>query len=74
MYIYYTGKVYSCFSLYRLWQDVTNGLKNKDIDMATGGKRFLEQRQRDEAKERLEKGEKWQTKVNTFYIYIYRYR
>jgi len=33
------------------------------MDKATGGKTFLEQRQRQEAKERAEKREKWQTKV-----------
>lgn len=46
----------------RLWRDVTYYLKSKQMDKATGGKTFLEQRQRQEAKERVEKGEKWQTK------------
>lgn len=50
--------------LFSLWRDVTYYLKSKQMDKATGGKTFLEQRQRQEAKERVEKGEKWQTKVN----------
>ncbi|XP_022089201.1 oxysterol-binding protein-related protein 9-like isoform X2 [Acanthaster planci] len=46
----------------RLWKDVTHYLKTHNIDKATASKHFLEERQRREAKERKEKGEKWQTK------------
>ena len=51
------------YRLFSLWKDVTYYLKAKQMDKATGGKTFLEQRQRHEAKERAEKREKWQTKV-----------
>lgn len=47
----------------RLWKDVTFYLKSKQIDKATESKSFLEQRQREAAKERAEKSLKWQTKV-----------
>lgn len=50
----------------RLWKEVTAGLKFNEIDKATNAKQALEQRQRDEAKERKEKGEEWKTKVNIF--------
>ena len=43
---------------------MTYYLKDKQMDKATGAKSFLEKRQREEAKERVEKGEKWETKVN----------
>ncbi|XP_033111662.1 oxysterol-binding protein-related protein 9-like isoform X2 [Anneissia japonica] len=46
----------------RLWKDVTFHLKAKDMEKATEGKRFLEQRQRDEAKERKETGTVWKHK------------
>jgi hypothetical protein len=49
--------------LFSLWKDVTYSLKSKQLDKATGAKSFLEQRQREEAKERAEKSIKWQTKV-----------
>ena len=42
---------------------MTYYLKSKQIDKATEAKSFLEQRQREEAKERAEKSLKWQTKV-----------
>jgi len=46
----------------KLWEKVTAGIKAKDLDAATDGKSFLEQRQRDEAKERKENNNKeWQT-------------
>ena len=50
--------------LFSLWKDVTYYLKSKQLDKATEAKSFLEQRQREEAKERYEKSLKWQTKVN----------
>ena len=46
-----------------LWKEVTMALSIGDMDKATESKCFLEQRQRDEAKERKEKNEKWETKV-----------
>uniref|UniRef100_A0A0L8GIU7 Oxysterol-binding protein n=1 Tax=Octopus bimaculoides TaxID=37653 RepID=A0A0L8GIU7_OCTBM len=45
-----------------LWRDVTYNLKIKNINSATEAKHLLEQRQRDEAKERKEKGFVWETK------------
>jgi len=45
----------------RLWKEVTFGLRFKDIDRATNAKFALEQKQRDEAKDRKEKGVKWET-------------
>jgi hypothetical protein len=47
----------------RLWKEVTAGLKFNDIDKATSAKQTLEQKQRDEAKERKEAGLEWRTKV-----------
>jgi hypothetical protein len=49
--------------LFSLWKDVTYYLKSKQLDKATESKSFLEQRQREGAKERAEKSIKWQTKV-----------
>jgi hypothetical protein len=46
-----------------MWKDVTYYLKSKQVNKATGAKSFLEQRQREEAKERADKSLKWQTKV-----------
>ena len=37
--------------------------QNHEIEKATGFKSRLEQRQRDQAKERAEKGESWKTKA-----------
>lgn len=50
------------FESRRLWRVVTQNLKDKNVDAATEEKRRLEQRQRDEAKERKESGKKWETK------------
>jgi len=50
------------FESRRLWKEVTYCLKNRMMEKATGFKARLEQRQRDEAKERAEKGELWKTK------------
>lgn len=44
----------------KLWKDVTAGLRLKDIDRATNAKFTLEQKQRDEAKDRKERGLKWE--------------
>ncbi|GFN95202.1 oxysterol-binding protein [Plakobranchus ocellatus] len=46
----------------RLWRKVTQNLKDKNVDAATEEKHKLEQRQRDEAKDRKERGVKWETK------------
>ncbi len=53
----------SLMNLFSLWKDVTYYLKSKQLDKATESKSFLEQRQREGAKERTEKSVKWQTKV-----------
>ncbi|XP_076104092.1 oxysterol-binding protein-related protein 9-like isoform X1 [Mytilus galloprovincialis] len=50
------------FESRRLWKEVTYNLKNKFIEEATNHKQRLEQRQRNEAKERKEKGLKVETK------------
>ncbi|XP_030761058.1 oxysterol-binding protein-related protein 9 isoform X2 [Sitophilus oryzae] len=47
----------------KLWKEVTAGLKFNEIDRATNAKQFLEQKQRDEARERKESGTEWQTKL-----------
>lgn len=46
-----------------LWKDVTAGLKYNDIEKATQAKADLEQKQRDEAKERKLTNVEWETKV-----------
>ena len=56
------------FSFTRLWKEVTYHLKNKNVEQATAHKHKLEQRQREEAKERKEKNQKWETKVSATYI------
>ncbi|KAK3746139.1 hypothetical protein RRG08_003579 [Elysia crispata] len=50
------------FESRKLWRKVTQNLKDKNVDAATEEKHKLEQRQRDEAKERKERGVKWETK------------
>ncbi|CAD6189824.1 unnamed protein product [Caenorhabditis auriculariae] len=45
----------------RLWRHVTAALLRNRIQIATTSKRMIEQRQRAEAKERQDKGEKWKT-------------
>lgn len=47
----------------RLWKEVTAGLKFNNIDRATNAKASLEQRQRDEAKDRKDNNVRWETKV-----------
>jgi len=47
---------------------VTHHLKTGTVDKATDHKQALEQRQREEAKDRKERGVKWETKVNNTYI------
>ncbi|XP_030061142.1 oxysterol-binding protein-related protein 9 isoform X4 [Microcaecilia unicolor] len=51
------------FESRRLWKDVTNNLKIKDIDAATEAKHRLEERQRAEARERKEKEIQWETRL-----------
>lgn len=46
----------------RVWVDVTAGLRFNDIDKATNAKSKLEQKQRDEAKQRKETGTEWETR------------
>ncbi|TKR93659.1 hypothetical protein L596_008072 [Steinernema carpocapsae] len=43
----------------RLWRHVTAALFHNRISAATNSKRWIEQRQRDEAKERKERGTQW---------------
>ncbi len=45
-------------------------MKSKELHKATQAKSFLEQRQREEAKERAEKSLKWQTKVKEKFDFI----
>ncbi|KAH7699821.1 Oxysterol binding protein [Aphelenchoides avenae] len=45
----------------RLWRHVTAALYHNKINIASGSKRWIEQRQREEAKRRLEAGQEWQT-------------
>ena len=47
----------------RLWRDVTAKLKLHNVEEATEHKHRIEQRQRDDAKRRLETGETWDTRV-----------
>ena len=47
----------------RLWREVTHGLKTNNIEAATEAKCGLEQRQRDDAKERKEKSVKWEHRL-----------
>jgi len=47
----------------RLWREVTQGLKSNNIEQATDAKCFLEQKQREEAKDRKEKAEKWDNRM-----------
>nr|XP_023024063.1 oxysterol-binding protein-related protein 9 [Leptinotarsa decemlineata] len=59
----------------RLWKEVTAGLKFNEIDRATNAKQTLEQKQRDEAKERKESGNEWQTRLFTKMnedVYLYK--
>lgn len=46
----------------RIWVDVTAGLRFNDIERATSAKSKLEQKQRDEAKQRKETNVEWETK------------
>ncbi|RUS80959.1 hypothetical protein EGW08_011279 [Elysia chlorotica] len=50
------------FESRKLWRKVTQNLKDKNVEGATEEKHKLEQRQRDEAKDRKERGVKWETK------------
>ncbi|KAG1937668.1 oxysterol-binding protein-related protein 11 [Pimephales promelas] len=46
----------------RLWQHVTESLKDRDMEKATEHKRFLEERQRKEERHRAETQTPWRTK------------
>eukprot|EP00105_Crassostrea_gigas_P005452 XP_011419068.1 PREDICTED: oxysterol-binding protein-related protein 9-like isoform X1 [Crassostrea gigas] len=50
------------FESRRLWQEVTHNLKINEVDKATDHKQRLEQRQREEARDRKERGVAWETK------------
>ncbi|XP_063225170.1 oxysterol-binding protein-related protein 9 isoform X2 [Bacillus rossius redtenbacheri] len=47
----------------KVWKEVTAGLSMNNIERATNAKFEIEQRQREEAKERKEKNLKWETKL-----------
>uniref|UniRef100_A0A8C6T259 Oxysterol-binding protein n=1 Tax=Neogobius melanostomus TaxID=47308 RepID=A0A8C6T259_9GOBI len=51
------------FESRRLWKDVTQNLKLKDIDAATDAKHSLEEKQRAEARERKENEQQWETRL-----------
>lgn len=46
----------------RLWQNVTESLREKDIEKATEHKRLLEERQRTEERHRAETETTWRTR------------
>lgn len=46
----------------RLWQNVTESLREKDIEKATEHKRLLEERQRTEERHRAETETAWRTR------------
>lgn len=50
------------FESRKLWQHVTESLRDGDIDKATEHKRVLEERQRNEERHRAETGTPWHTK------------
>ncbi|XP_022657638.1 oxysterol-binding protein-related protein 9-like isoform X2 [Varroa destructor] len=47
----------------RLWMNVTYNLREGNVDRATEHKSFLEQRQRDEARQRSESGRPWRQRL-----------
>ncbi|KFM73754.1 Oxysterol-binding protein-related protein 9, partial [Stegodyphus mimosarum] len=47
----------------KLWKDVTTALRLRNVEAATEAKFLLEQKQREEAKERLENKRKWETRA-----------
>lgn len=50
----------------RLWKEVTRALKFNDIDKATNAKFQVEQKQRDEARDRKVNNADWETKVSIY--------
>jgi hypothetical protein len=50
------------FESRNVWKEVTRALKMKDVNSATAAKSYIEQRQRDLLKDRLDKGVKWKTR------------
>ncbi|XP_042088525.1 oxysterol-binding protein-related protein 11 isoform X2 [Ovis aries] len=54
---FYGGKLHR-----RLWKNVTDSLRDSEIDKATEHKRTLEERQRTEERHRTETGTPWKTK------------
>ena len=49
----------------RLWMNVTYNLREGNVDKATEHKTVLEQRQREETRERNETGKRWKQRVST---------
>lgn len=45
-----------------VWKEVTRALKLRDVASATSAKSFIEQRQRDQLRNRIEKGLKWKAR------------
>lgn len=50
------------FESRNVWKEVTRALKLRDVTSATAAKSFIEQKQRDLLKDRMEKGIKWKTR------------
>lgn len=50
------------FESRNVWKEVTRALKQRDVNGATAAKSYIEQRQRDLLKGRLENGTKWKTR------------
>jgi len=50
------------FESRNVWKEVTRALKLRDVNGATAAKSFIEQRQRDLLKDRMEKGVKWKSR------------
>lgn len=50
------------FESRNVWKEVTRALKLHDVASATAAKSYIEQRQRDLLKDRMEKGVKWKTR------------
>lgn len=54
----------------RLWKNVTDSLRDSEIDKATEHKRTLEERQRTEERHRTETGTPWKTKYFIKEVYV----
>jgi hypothetical protein len=52
----------------RFWDGVTKAIVNKQYGLATTLKQELEEKQRDKAKERKDKGKEWQVSFCSFFV------